>query len=84
VITCKRFVAGLSDYLDDALDAAMRARFDRHAAECPRCRIVSTTTRQTVELYRTFPPGEVSLALETRLMAAIRTRTQVRQQKPFS
>ena len=84
MITCKRFVAGLSDYLDGALDAAMRARFDRHAAECPRCQIVSTTTRKTVELYKTFPPCEVSLALETRLMAAIRTRTLVKQQKPIS
>jgi anti-sigma factor RsiW len=78
VLTCRRFVAGLSDFLDGTLDAATRARFDHHVADCPRCRIVSETTRKTVELYKTFLPCEVPLALESRLMAAIRTRTLIK------
>ena len=77
-MTCRRFVARLSDYLDDALDAAIRARFDRHVAECPRCRIVSETTRKTVALYKMYPPCAVPLALESRLMTAIRSQTLVK------
>ena len=67
-------MAGLNDYLDDTLDAAIRARFDRHVADCPRCRIVSETTRKTIALYKVFLPCAVPLALESRVMAAIRTR----------
>jgi anti-sigma factor RsiW len=78
ILTCKHFVAGLSDYLDGALDAAIRARFDSHVEECPQCWIVSQTTRKTIELYKTFLPCEVPLALEERVMAAIRTRTLVK------
>jgi anti-sigma factor RsiW len=73
VLTCSRFVAGLNEYLDDGLEAAIRAQFDRHAASCRRCRIVSETTRKTVELYRYFPPGEVPLALQLRVRAAVRS-----------
>jgi len=75
VLTCSRFVAGLNDYLDDALDARVRSRFERHVAHCARCRIVSETTRKTVELYRLFDACDVPPALESRLMAALRDRS---------
>jgi anti-sigma factor RsiW len=74
VLTCRRFVAGLNDYLDDDLDGAIRGEFDRHASGCPRCRIIAETTRKTIELYRTFLPGEVPTAVEARLFTAIRTK----------
>jgi len=73
-MTCRRFVAGLNDYLDDALGVTMRARFDGHAAICARCRIVAETTRKTVALYKEFSAREVPAALESRLMAAIQAR----------
>jgi predicted anti-sigma-YlaC factor YlaD len=78
VLTCRCFVAGLNDFLDGALDGATRARFDHHVADCPRCRIVCETTRKTVELYKTFLPCEVPLALESRVIAAIRARTLIK------
>jgi anti-sigma factor RsiW len=71
VVTCRHFVAGLSDYLDGVLDAAVRTRFDRHIADCPRCRIVSETTRKTIQLYKAFGPSTVPPALESRVLAAI-------------
>jgi len=74
MLTCRQFVSGLNDYLDGPLDAASRARFDRHVGACPRCRIVCDTTRKTIQLYKTCLPGGVPPALEARLMAAIRAR----------
>jgi anti-sigma factor RsiW len=74
MLTCSRFVAGLNDYLDDSVDAAIRARFDHHIEVCPRCRIVAETTRKTIALYKVTLPYEVPPALEARLMAAIRSR----------
>jgi anti-sigma factor RsiW len=61
----------LNDYLDDGLESTVRARFDRHIEACPRCRIVTETTRKTVQLYKRYPPREVPSSLESRLMAAI-------------
>lgn len=78
MLTCRHFVAGLSEYLDDAQDAATRRRFDMHLESCPRCRIVCDTTRKTVDLYRMLQPAAVSPALESRLMEAIRSRVPVR------
>lgn len=71
MVTCRRFVAGLSDYLDGVLDTAVRAGFDRHIADCPRCRIVSETTRKTIQLYKAFGVSTVPPALESRVLAAI-------------
>jgi len=72
VLSCKHFVAGLSDYLDGALSNTVRAEFDRHAAVCARCRIVFDTTRKTVELYKQFLPCAVTPSLDSRVMAALR------------
>jgi hypothetical protein len=59
-------------------DIANRSRFDRHAADCPRCPIVAETTRKTVELYKRFHPCEVPAAREARVLAAIRARALVK------
>jgi uncharacterized membrane protein len=55
-----------------------RARFDHHVEDCSWCRIVSETTRKTIELFKTFLPCRVSLALESRVLAAIRKRSLVK------
>lgn len=73
MVSCRSFVSGLNEYLDHALDSAIQARFDHHIAVCPRCRIVCETTRKTVQLYKMWMPCEIPPAVESRLMAAIRT-----------
>ena len=36
-MSCKELVELVTDYLDDALPAHERARFEEHLAECPWC-----------------------------------------------
>ena len=36
-MSCRDLVELVTDYLDDALPAAQRARFDAHLAECEDC-----------------------------------------------
>jgi anti-sigma factor RsiW len=36
-ITCRQAVGLVTDYLDGALPAQDRARFEAHLAECPHC-----------------------------------------------
>jgi anti-sigma factor RsiW len=36
-LVCRQLVEVVTDYLEDALPAAERARFEAHLAECPYC-----------------------------------------------
>jgi anti-sigma factor RsiW len=42
----------LSEYLDDDLDDAARARVERHAHLCPKCRELIDALRQTLTALR--------------------------------
>lgn len=36
-LTCREFVELVTDYLENALDARTRARFEDHLIDCPDC-----------------------------------------------
>lgn len=36
-LDCQEFVELVTEYLEDALDPATRARFEQHVATCPGC-----------------------------------------------
>ena len=71
---CQRFLVALGDYLDGELGGGSLGEVDRHIQECPRCLIVWSTTRKTIELYRSVDPCPIPVEIEARLMAAIETR----------
>lgn len=54
---CQDFVELVTEYLDDALDAATRARFEAHLADCPYCDRYLVQLRVTAHTL-----GQVSLA----------------------
>ena len=51
MLTCKHFLAELTDYLDEKTDATLRANLEKHMSECPNC-CVCDTTRKTVAVYK--------------------------------
>ncbi len=51
-LTCRELVELVTDYLEDALPASERARFDAHLAECDACRLYVEQMRTTVRLTR--------------------------------
>ena len=71
---CQRFLGTLGDYLDGELGDNPRKELDRHIQNCPRCQIVCSTTRRTIELYRSLGPCPVPVEIESRLLAAIRMK----------
>jgi anti-sigma factor RsiW len=71
LLTCKDFLRELSDYLDESLDAQIRARLEEHIAACPNCWVIADTTRKTVQIYKGMDPYPVPLDVQDRLMAAI-------------
>lgn len=51
-MTCEEFVAYLSSYLDNELDADLTAAAREHLATCHNCHVVMDTTRRVIILGR--------------------------------
>jgi anti-sigma factor RsiW len=71
LLTCKDFLSELSDYLDETLDADMRAKLESHITECPNCWVIADTTRRTIRIYKGMEPHPIPHDVENRLMAAL-------------
>jgi len=71
LLTCKDFLNELTDYLDECLDAEVRAKLEQHMTECPNCWVIADTTRKTIQIYRGMEPYPIPADVETRLMAAL-------------
>ena len=71
MLTCKDFLAELSDYLDEKTDAEIRAKLERHLAECPNCWVICDTTRKTIQVYKGMKSCSIPDDVHSRLMAAV-------------
>ena len=71
MLTCKDFLHELSDYLDEAVDAEVRARLEQHIAACPNCWVIADTTKKTIRIYKGMDPYPIPADVESRLMAAL-------------
>jgi len=71
LLTCKQFLQELSDYLDEAVGAEVRAKLEQHIAECPNCWVVCDTTKKTIQVYKGMDPCRIPPEVESRLMAAL-------------
>jgi anti-sigma factor RsiW len=71
LLTCKDFLHELSDYLDEALDAEVRAKLEKHITECPNCWVIADTTRRTIQIYKGMEPQSIPPDVESRLMSAL-------------
>jgi anti-sigma factor RsiW len=71
LLTCKDFLRELSDYLDESLDAEIRAKLEKHITECPNCWVIADTTRKTIRIYKGMDPQPIPADIEGRLMQAL-------------
>jgi anti-sigma factor RsiW len=69
---CLEFLEFLSDYHDGVLDEAVAIRLELHMRECPRCKAVVKTLRQTIVHYSTTRCEEVPPHVHQGLMKALR------------
>ena len=49
-LTCQELVELVTDYLEGALSAAQRARFEEHLTKCTGCRNYLAQMRETIKL----------------------------------
>jgi len=79
LLTCKDFLRELSEFLDENLDAEVRAKLEQHITECPNCWVIADTTRKTIKIYKGVDPYPIPKDVEERLMQAIERKMASRQ-----
>jgi len=79
LLTCKDFLHELSDYLDENLDAEVRAKLEKHITECPNCWVIADTTRKTIKIYKGMEPYAIPADVESRLMKALERKMAARE-----
>ena len=73
-MTCTEFLAQLDDLIDDAVTTQMRADLQEHLRGCEHCEVTLSTTRKTIEIYRSHEIYDQPSDLRERLHAAIMAR----------
>ena len=61
-LTCQELVELVTDYLEDALPADTRRRFDEHLAGCPFCQVYLEQMRQTIREAGRLPDPSITPA----------------------
>jgi predicted anti-sigma-YlaC factor YlaD len=71
LLTCKEFLAELTDYLDEKTKTEVKAKIEAHLSECPNCWVVCDTTRKTIQVYRGMKACTIPDDVHSRLIAAV-------------
>ncbi len=73
-MTCTEFLALLDELIDDDVSAQMRAMLQEHLDGCEHCEVTLSTTRKTIEIYRSHEVYELPNSVRQRLHDAIMAR----------
>jgi anti-sigma factor RsiW len=79
LLTCRDFLAELSDYLDERIDAELKAKLERHITECPNCWVIADTTKKTIQIYKGMEAYPIPQEVESRLMKALEKKMAAKQ-----
>jgi anti-sigma factor RsiW len=71
-MTCDELVDLVTTYLEDALDADARARFDHHLAQCDGCKEYLEQFRETIRTVGRIRDDDLEPAFRDRLLEAFR------------
>jgi hypothetical protein len=64
----------LDDLIDDSVTTEMRANLQEHLRGCEHCEVTLSTTRKTIQIYRSHEVYEMPVGLRERLHKAIMER----------
>lgn len=70
-MTCTEFLAQLDDLIDNDVTVSLRADLEEHLRGCEHCEITLSTTRKTIEIYRSHEIYELPDNVRERLEKAI-------------
>ena len=73
-MTCTEFLALLDDLIDDEVSVETRSQLQTHLHGCDHCEVTLSTTRKTIEIYRSHELYDLPPSLRERLHSAIMAR----------
>ena len=73
-MTCTEFLALLDELIDDDVSAQTRLQLQEHLKGCDHCEVTLSTTRKTIEIYRSHEVYELPKTVRQRLHDAIMAR----------
>ena len=71
MVTCKKFLEELNNFLDEALDPSLKAEIQQHLDKCPNCFVICDTTKKTISVYKGMQAKALPEAIRSRLMSLI-------------
>jgi anti-sigma factor RsiW len=71
-LACQEIVEIVTDYLEGAMDPALRASFDAHLAGCPHCPHYLEQMRATIRVAGTITADDLPPDLRAGLLEAFR------------
>ncbi len=71
MLTCKEFLAELTDYLDEKTKSEVKDEIEAHLTRCPNCWVVCDTTRKTIQVFKGLKSCDIPDDVHSRLMAAV-------------
>ena len=75
-LTCQDLVELVTDYLEGALPASERARFEAHIADCPCCDAYLDQMRRTIRVVGTRRESTLAPEAEEELLRCFRAWKQ--------
>ena len=73
-MTCTEFLALIDDLIDDSVSTGIRAELEEHLKGCEHCEVTLSTTKKTIQIYRSHELYDMPAGLRERLHAAIMAR----------
>jgi anti-sigma factor (TIGR02949 family) len=71
-LPCQEIVELVTDYLEGAMDPALRAAFDRHLEGCPHCTHYLEQIEATIRIAGTLRADDLPAELRAGLLEAFR------------
>ncbi len=73
-MNCKGVIREISDYIDGALEPAVKLELERHLGHCEDCKMVVDQTKLTVDVFCDSEPVELPADVKSRLHEALRRK----------
>ena len=77
MISCRKLLSELSNYLDNEIEPQVREELERHIAKCPNCWVIFDSTRKTIQFYQGCEPYPIPEHLRHKLQEALRKQHEL-------
>lgn len=74
MVSCKKVIAELSNFLDESVDSGTRAEIEHHLAHCRRCSTLLDSTRKVLIISGDDRTFEVPVGYSERLHSKLREK----------